>query len=117
MNRGLFITGADTGVGKTVVACGIARLIKSWGVNVGVMKPIATGDQDDARQLIRAVGLPEGVSVVNPQFFKAALAPSVAASLEGREVDSASIYKSYWHLSKKYDVMVVEGIGGVKVPL
>ncbi len=117
MNKGLFITGTDTGVGKTLVSCGIARLLKSWGVNVGVMKPIATGDRDDAKQLIKASGIKEEIDFVNPQFFKAPLAPSAAAPLEGREVDSESIYKAYWHLSKKYDVMVVEGIGGVKVPL
>jgi len=117
MNKGIFITGTDTGVGKTLVACGIARLLKSWGVNVGVMKPVATGDQEDARQLLKAAGIKEDLGLVNPQFFKAPLAPSVAAQLEGREVDSSAIYKAYWHLSKKYDVMVVEGAGGVKVPL
>ena len=79
MNKGIFITGTDTGVGKTVVACGIARLLKSWGVNVGVFKPVATGNQEDARQLLRAAGIAEDLSLVNPQFFKAELAPSVAA--------------------------------------
>jgi dethiobiotin synthetase len=117
MNKGVFITGTDTGVGKTLVACGIARLLKSWGVKVGVMKPLATGDQEDARRLIKAVDLDEPLDVVNPQYFKAPLAPSVAADLEGRKVNSENIYKAYWHLSKKYDVMIVEGIGGVKVPL
>jgi dethiobiotin synthetase len=146
MNKGIFITGTDTGVGKTLVACGIARLLKSWGVSVGVMKPIATGNREDAKQLLAAISphppfghlLPQGekevpsplrgrgrsealgegeLDIVNPQYFKAPLAPSVAAKLEGREVDSESIYKAYWHLSKKYEVMVVEGIGGVKVPL
>ena len=57
MNKGIFITGTDTGVGKTVVACGIARLLKSWGVNVGVMKPVACGDRNDAKRLIAAARL------------------------------------------------------------
>ena len=117
MNKGLFITGTDTGVGKTLVACGIARLLKSWGMKVGVMKPVATGDQDDARQLIKAAGIDADLAHVNPQYFKHPLAPTVAAEIEGREVSSESIYKAYWHLSKQYDVMVVEGVGGVKVPL
>jgi dethiobiotin synthetase len=117
MNKGIFITGTDTGVGKTLVACGIARLLQSWGVKVGVMKPISSGDQDDAKQLLKAAQIQEDLALVNPQFFKAPLAPSVAAEAEGREVDSESIYKAYWHLSKKYDVLVVEGVGGVKVPL
>ncbi len=117
MNKGIFITGTDTGVGKTLVACGIAHLLRSWGVNVGVMKPVATGDQQDARQLLKAAQIREDLALVNPQYFKAPLAPSIASKLEGREVDSESIYKAYWYLSKKYDAMVVEGIGGVKVPL
>ena len=61
MNKGLFITGTDTGVGKTLIACGIARLLKSWGIHVGVMKPIATGDQDDAKWLIQAAGIDERI--------------------------------------------------------
>jgi len=117
MNKGIFITGTDTGVGKTLVACGIARLLKSWGVNVGVMKPVASGDQEDARRLLRAAGIKEDLPLINPQFFRAPLAPSAAAALEGRRVRSEIIYKAYWQLSKKYDVMVVEGAGGVKVPL
>jgi len=117
MNKGIFITGTDTGVGKTVIACGVARLLKSWGVNVGVMKPVAAGDQDDAKRLLKAAQIKEDLHLVNPQFFKAALAPSVAAALEGRQVRFEMIYKAYWQLSKKYDVMVVEGAGGVKVPL
>lgn len=117
MNRGIFVTGTDTGVGKTLVACGIARLLAGWGVKVGVMKPVSAGDRQDAIRLMAAARIKEDLDIVNPQYFKAALAPSVAAKLEGRHVDSARIYKAYWHLSKKYDVMVVEGIGGVKVPL
>lgn len=117
MNRGLFITGTDTEVGKTVVACGLARYLKSSGVNVGVMKPIATGDTRDAEALMRAAQLKEELRLVNPIFFKAPLAPEMAANLERREVDMESIYKAYWVLSKKYDVLLVEGVGGVKVPL
>jgi len=145
MNRGLFITGTDTGVGKTLIACGITRLLRSWGLNVGVMKPVATGDREDAKRLIAAMFphpasghlLPKGrrqglvlpspfrergrgegelFELVNPQFFKAPLAPYVSSKLEGRRVDVEKIYKAYWRLSKKYEVMVVEGIGGVKVP-
>jgi len=117
MNKGLFVTGTDTGVGKTLVACGIARLLKSWKVNVGVMKPVATGDQDDARRLMKAAEVDDDIALVNPQFFKAALAPSVAAALERKDIDVARIYSAFWTLSKKYDVMIVEGVGGVKVPL
>ncbi len=117
MNKGIFVTGTDTGVGKTIVACGIARLMKSWGMSVGVMKPIATGDRSDAEHLIAAAEVDDALDLVNPQFFKAAVAPTVAADVEGTHIDIETIYKAYWQLSKTYDAMVVEGIGGVKVPL
>jgi dethiobiotin synthetase len=117
MNKGIFVTGTGTGVGKTVIACGIASLLKSLGVKVGVMKPIATGDRKDAQHLRKASGMTEGLDVVNPQFFKAPVAPTVSAALERKEVDLDAIYRSYWFLQKHYDFVVVEGIGGVKVPL
>lgn len=117
MNKGIFVTGTDTGVGKTVVASGIARMLKEKGMNVGVMKPIATGDQDDAKALIAAARVTDELSLVNPQFFKEALAPEVAAQAERREVELEHIYKAYWALSKKHDAMIVEGVGGVKVPI
>ena len=118
MSKGIFVTGTDTEVGKTVVACGIARLIQSWGVKVGVMKPVATGDRNDAKRLMMAAGLGDDLlTIVNPQFFKLPIAPTVAAEAEGKEIQLEAIYKAYWHLSKTYEVMVVEGIGGVKVPL
>jgi len=117
LNKGLFITGTDTGVGKTTIAAGIARLLKSWGVRVGVMKPVATGDRQDVHRLMKAAGVKDDVSVINPQFFKAPLAPDVAAALERRHVTMDRIYNAYWYLHKKYDVLIVEGAGGVKVPL
>jgi dethiobiotin synthetase len=123
MNKGLFVTGTDTGVGKTLVAAGIAHLLRSWKVNVGVMKPIATGDRSDAQSLIKAAWpdqaqkKTEALDQVNPLFFKAPLAPTISASLERRELDLDAVYRAYWYLQKKYDVLVVEGIGGVKVPL
>jgi len=117
MSKGLFITGTDTGVGKTLVASGIAALLKSWGVRVGVMKPIATGDRKDAQMLKKASGVEDSLAQINPQFFKAPLAPSVSAALERRSVDLESIYKVYWAMQKNYDFIIVEGVGGVKTPL
>jgi dethiobiotin synthetase len=117
MNKGIFITGTDTGVGKTVVACGIARFLKARGVKVGVMKPVSSGSQDDAKRLVRAAEVDDDITLVNPQFFKAPLAPTVAAAFERRELHLEKVYSAFWTLSQKYDVMVVEGIGGVKVPL
>ncbi len=117
MNKGIFVTGTDTEVGKTVVACGLVSLLKSQGFKVGAMKPIATGSQQDALHLRKAAGISEGLEVINPQFFKNPIAPTVAASLERTSIDMDAIYRSYWFMQKHYDVVVVEGIGGVKVPL
>src|SRR5690242_15150576 len=111
MNKGIFITGTDTGVGKTVVACGVARFLKSKGVRVGVMKPVCTGSQEDPKRLIKAAGVDDDLALVNPQFFRAPLAPTVSAALERREVHLDQVYSAFWALSKKYDLMVVEGIG------
>jgi dethiobiotin synthetase len=117
MNRGIFVTGTDTEVGKTVVACGIARFLRMREIKVGVMKPVASGTRDDAKLLIRAAEVSDDLSLVNPLFFKAPLAPTVAAAMERRELHLENVYSAFWTLSKKYDVMIVEGIGGVKVPL
>jgi dethiobiotin synthetase len=117
MAKGLFVTGTDTDVGKTVVSCGVVSLLKSWGAKVGAMKPIATGNREDARRLKEAAGMDDPLDLINPQFFKAPLAPAVSAALEERRVDMEAIYKAYWVLQKKYDILIVEGVGGVKVPL
>jgi dethiobiotin synthetase len=117
MNKGLFVTGTDTGVGKTVVACGIVRLLMQWKVKVGVMKPFATGNQDDAQHLLEAAQSQLPLSLINPQFFKAPLAPAVAAALEQKEVQMEVVYKAFWEIAKSHDFTVVEGIGGVRVPL
>src|SRR5882724_12689277 len=108
MNKGIFVTGTDTEIGKTVVACGIARYLKNLGMRVGVMKPICTGNQDDARRLIRAAQVDDDLTLVSPQFFKAPLAPTVSAAMERREIRLDRVYSAFWTLSKKYDVMVVE---------
>jgi dethiobiotin synthetase len=117
MNKGMFVTATDTGVGKTVVACGIAALLQKWKIHVGVMKPVATGDLRDIQQLARSIGVQKITPDMNPQFFKKPLAPSVAAALENTEVDLDAIYQAYWRMQKNHDVMIVEGAGGVKVPL
>lgn len=117
MNKGLFITGTDTGIGKTLIAEGIAGWLRQEGVKVGVMKPIASGDGNDIQRLMRAAGTKDPLSETNPLHFKAPLAPSVAAALEDREVDLDQVYAAFWALHKKYDVLILEGAGGVKVPL
>ena len=90
MSKGIFITGTDTGVGKTYVAAGLATALRLQGVNVGVMKPAETGCAvrkgrlvpSDALKLMRAAEASDPLSLVNPYRFRKPFAPSVAAEME-----------------------------------
>ncbi len=123
--RGIFITGTDTGVGKTYVARGIARTLTRDGIDVGVMKPAETGCRRrsghlmpaDAINLMKATGVRDSLDLVNPYRFSRPLAPSVAAELAGKYVDPARIISSFQKISKRHDFTIVEGAGGIMVPL
>ena len=125
MEKGLFITGSDTGVGKTVVAGAIAAAIKAQGLDVGVMKPIATGAKEidgklvseDVRFLKGISGSSDSDDLVNPICFKPASAPTLAASENGTTIDLSQIWQAFEELKKKHDFVVVEGIGGLLVPI
>ncbi len=117
MTKGIFITGTDTGVGKTVVAAGLAGALKRRGVEVGVMKPVATGGRGDALLLMKAASSPDPMEVVNPIFLEPPLAPSTAAEISRAEIDLSKIWKAYAKLSSQHEFMVVEGIGGLLVPI
>ena len=121
---GIFITGTDTEVGKTVVSAGLALALRARGLKVGVMKPVATGCRGTDKRLVPsdAVYLFEAAeneypSLTSPSRYRNPLAPNVAAVLERREVDLESIRKAYVELQKHYDFIIVEGIGGLLVPL
>jgi dethiobiotin synthetase len=123
--RGIFITGSDTGVGKTVVAAGLAALLRKNGLDVGVMKPVSTGCIShrgeriafDARFLVRAAGVEDPIDLVCPYRLKAPAAPLVAAEQEGITIDLDRIEKAYRQLESRHRVMVVEGIGGLLTPI
>lgn len=122
---GLFITGTDTGVGKTYIGAMIARALAAAGHTVGVYKPAASGCRregstlicDDALALWEAAGRPGDYTRVCPQQFSAALAPHLAARQEGREIDSKLLRSGldYWLL--RSDIVLVEGAGGLLSPL
>ncbi len=120
MARGIFVTGTDTGVGKTVVSCAIARGLLERGIDVGVMKPIETGVTEagplDARALLEASKSGDDLAEVCPQQFALPAAPSVAAAAEGRGVELARVGESYSRLAR-HDFMIVEGAGGLLVPI
>src|SRR5574341_797090 len=125
MTKGIFITGTDTGVGKTYVAAGIAAALRHRKVDIGVMKPAETGCRAlagrlvprDAQRLQKAAGARDSLALVNPYRFRKPLAPFMAAELERTAVDMDKIMKVYRTLSRRHDFMIVEGAGGLLVPL
>lgn len=123
--RGIFITGTDTGVGKTVVAAGLAAALRADGVDVGVMKPAETGCAEgpdglralDAELLARAAGVTDPPELVCPVRLREPLAPSVAAEAEATRVDLGAIRSAFNHLAERHPLVLVEGAGGIGVPL
>ena len=125
MGGGIFITGTDTGVGKTFVAAALASYLRDRDYRVGVMKPAETGcpQQDgvsipeDAVRLKEASGCAEPIEKICPYRFSEPLAPSMAAERAGRRIDLDLLLSNYGEISVKYDITLVEGAGGLLVPL
>ena len=123
---GLFVTGTDTAVGKSVVASAIAEhLSRRTGLRVGAIKPIASGCElrdgvvvnEDAERLAAAIGHRFRREVICPQEYFTSLTPAVAAQVEDRPVDWARIQRAFDVVEAESDVLVVEGAGGVYAPL
>jgi dethiobiotin synthetase len=122
---GVFITGTDTGVGKTLIAAGLVTALKEQGIDVGVMKPLESGAPPfgsvpiprDALYLKEIAGVHDDLDLINPYCFQAPLAPSIAAEKEGVEVDLQKIQVQYEELKGRHQFMVVEGAGGMLVPI
>ncbi|WP_051360818.1 dethiobiotin synthase [Desulfuromonas sp. TF] len=120
---GVFVTGTDTGVGKTLVAAALARFLRERGLRVGVMKPVETGVADpsrpgqDAALLQWSSGSGEDPETIAPYRMRQPLAPSVAAEKEGVRIDPARIIDAARRLSANNDFIIVEGAGGLMVPL
>jgi dethiobiotin synthetase len=110
-----FITGTDTGVGKTYVTRLILESLKAAGIDAVGYKPIACGDREDAAIFATASDLT--LDEINPIYFKTPVAPYVAGLLENRSVDPAALLAGYHHLSAKHRVVLVEGVGGWEVPI
>jgi dethiobiotin synthetase len=117
MHRGIFVTATDTEVGKTYVSCQILEALKSSGVNCGCFKPVSTGDRSDAKALIKSSGVEESAKVVTPVFFKNPMSPYGASLIENKNFDLKKIKKTFKYFVDKYDFTVVEGVGGILVPL
>lgn len=120
MYKGLFITGTDTEIGKTYIACGLAEALVNYGISVGVMKPVATGDKGfspDAKLLMQSAGISDNKNDINPYLFSIPAAPLVSAQSIGEKISIQKIISSYHRLKQKYDFMLVEGAGGLLVPI
>ena len=119
----IFITGTDTGVGKTIVTAALARHFRDKGLNVGVMKPIETGVEDpttigpDAALLRWAAQVEDDNDLLSPYRFKLAASPHQAASETKADIDLKTIIDAFNTLRQGKDVMLVEGAGGLMVPL
>jgi dethiobiotin synthetase len=125
MEKGVFVTGSNTGVGKTVIAGAVAAAIKAQGLDVGVMKPVASGAKkiegalvsEDAVYLKKIIDSTDDDDLVNPVRLEPSIAPTMAASKSGVPIDIDKIWKAYEALTNKHDFVVVEGIGGLMVPI
>jgi dethiobiotin synthetase len=112
-----FITGTDTGVGKTVLTALLAQFLRGRGVNVAAFKPLCSGGRNDAQILFAALDGALTLDEINPWHFRAAIAPALAAKLEEKSVTLAQALAHICALQKKFAVTLVEGAGGLLSPL
>src|SRR5262245_28968659 len=123
--HGYFVTGTDTGVGKTEIACGLLRAYAASGLAAVGMKPVAAGARqvdgvlrnEDVERLRAASNVRAARSAVNPYLFAAPIAPHLAAERIGRRIDLGAIVSAYRGLARRADIVIVEGAGGLLVPL
>jgi dethiobiotin synthetase len=120
--NGLFVTGTDTGVGKTVLTAALACALRERGHSVGVSKPVQSGalaadPYGDAQLLKRWTRAAEGPAEIAPFSFAAPLSPLVAARLEGRTVDREEAIANVRAIAARYDAVLVEGAGGLIAPV
>lgn len=116
-NKGVFITGTDTEIGKTFVAGLVVKELKRKGINPGVMKPFASGSREDALYLKKIAKVNDSLETINPVFFRKPLAPYVAAQLSKKRIYLNKVWNAYKILKNKYDFLVIEGAGGLFVPI
>jgi dethiobiotin synthetase len=123
--KGLFITGTDTNVGKTWIAAGLTAVLRQRGFKAAYFKPIQSGCPEEAGRLIptdarlaqELAGLPEPLEALTPICLRLPLAPGVAAELEGKAINLEQVAETLRELAGRYDYLVVEGAGGLYVPL
>jgi len=125
VTKGYFVTGTDTGVGKTLIACSLLRAFAARGFKAVGMKPVASGAvpggnglvHDDVERLIAAGNVAAPREHVNPYCFTPPIAPHIAAAEAGMKIDLDHIGRCFNALTERADVVIVEGVGGFRVPL
>lgn len=123
--RGIFVTGTDTGVGKTLVAVSLVRALVRHGVRVSVMKPVASGSEQtplglrnsDAQALVQAANVAAPYEVVNPYCYFPPISPHIAAEEAHMPVDLRVIAQCFRSQQSRADFVVVEGAGGWHAPI
>ena len=120
----LFVTGTDTDVGKTCITASILSYLSKMNVDVGVMKPFASGYKstidsvsEDVKILMKYSGVNDPVDLINPYFFEIPTSPYDACKQLNLEIDISMVIDSYKQLSSIHDVVIVEGIGGIMTPI
>ncbi|MFA7270722.1 MAG: dethiobiotin synthase [Sterolibacterium sp.] len=122
MSQGIFVTGTDTGIGKTLMACALLRGFAARGLRVAGMKPVAAGmdggnSNEDVELLKSASNVAFAERLINPYLLCEALAPHIAARHQGIVIDSQSILECFEKMRAATDLVIVEGVGGFQVPL
>jgi len=112
-----FITGTDTGVGKTVLTALLVRYLRERGVKVAALKPVCSGGRDDARVLQTALNGTLTLNEINPWHFRAPIAPLLAARRERKSVKLSQALAHVRAVRRRFDVLLVEGAGGLLSPL
>lgn len=122
--RSFFITGTDTGIGKTTLTCAISNAARSLGMDIGVMKPFATGiaqkngpKSTDVELLVKYSGVTDSESLINPYFFPIPTSPYRAAKQLGQKIEIESVLNCFEKLQTMHDCVLVEGIGGILTPI
>jgi dethiobiotin synthetase len=113
----VFITGTDSGVGKTLLTALLVRFLRGRGVPAAALKPICSGGRSDARLLRAASGGLLTLDEINPWHFRAPVAPSLAARRERKRVKRSQVVAYLRRLQKRFDVLLIEGAGGLLSPL
>jgi dethiobiotin synthetase len=117
MKQTLFITGTDTGVGKTVLTALLTRFLRERGVHAAALKPVCSGGRADARAVHAALAGALTLDEINPWHFRAPVAPSLAARRENKTVKLPQVLAHIRAMQKRFDVLLVEGAGGLLSPL